>query len=214
MTYAPEHFQQQDKRAVEAFWAANPFGTIVVNLDGSLWPTPLPLIHRPAEESWGTFIGHVALNNDMWKANLEQDVLVIGQGPGTYITPSWYATKAETHEVVPTWNYVSVHAWGKMTVHHDSKFKRMAVGMLTKIHEQMSEQPWKMGDAPQAYLDDQLELIVGLEITIDRLKAKWKLSQNRTDADRAGVIAGLAGRDTGDDALIHELMSQSDPDAR
>lgn len=210
----PEQFEQQDPQQIEAFLTSDPFGTIIVNLNGELWPTPSPLVWRRADEGWGTFIAHVAIKNHMWKADPDQDVLVIVQGPNTYISPNWYVTKAETHEVVPTWNYVSIHAWGKMTVHHDPKFKRMAVGMLTKIHEASNNRPWKMGDAPQDFLVDQLEHIVGLEITIDRLKAKWKLNQNRKDADRAGVISGLANRATGDDALIRELMIAKDVDAR
>lgn len=207
MTYIPEHFEQQDRAEIEAFLVSNPFGTVVVNLNGELWPTPMPLIWRPAEDGWGTFIAHVALNNDMWQADADDDVLVIAQGPNAYITPNWYPTKADTHEVVPTWNYVSVHAWGKMTVRHDSKFKRMAVGLLTKIHEASNDQPWRMSDAPQKFLENQLEHIVGIEIAIDRLKAKWKMSQNRTEMDRSGVIAGLAERATGDDAFVRNLIA-------
>lgn len=126
---------------------------------------------------------------------------MILNGPEAYITPNWYATKAETHRVVPTWNYATVHAWGRMTVHHDTRYKRMVVGMLTQVHERSSSIPWKMGDAPQVYLADQLEHIVGIEIEIDRLVAKWKLGQNRSDADRAGVITGLTERDSTDDLL-------------
>ena len=214
MTYVPEHFEQNDRAEIEAFLTTNPFGTIVVILNGELWPTPVPLIYKPAKSGWGTIIAHVAINNDMWKADADQDVLVIAQGPNTYITPNWYATKAETHEVVPTWNYVSVHAWGKMTVHHDPKFKRMAVGLLTKIHEEANEEPWRMGDAPQEFLQSQLEHIVGIEIAIDRLKAKWKMSQNRAEADRAGVIAGLEERNTDDDATIRAMMTRKSSDAR
>lgn len=216
MAYLPEHFAQHDTTEISAFLQAHPFATIVVRLGDDLWPTPLPLIHRPNEEGWGHFIGHVALANDMWRADTEQDVLVIVQGPDAYITPNWYATKAETHKVVPTWNYTTVYAWGRMTVHHDPKWKRMAVGLLTQLQERSNAQPWRMGDAPQEYLNDQLEHIVGIEIAIDRLSAKWKLNQNRTDADRAGVIAGLTERDRDHDATIRELMSSDltmDPDA-
>lgn len=207
MTYIPQHFEQTDPAEIVSFLQTNPFGTLVVSLDGELWPTPLPLIHKPISGGWGSFICHIALNNDMWKVDVDQEVLVIVQGPDTYITPNWYATKLDTHKVVPTWNYASVHAWGKMTVHHDPKFKRMAVGLLTQIHERSSDVPWKMGDAPQDFLNDQLEHIVGIEIAIDRIKAKWKLSQNRTDADHAGVISGLEDRDIGDDRLIRDLMT-------
>ena len=206
MTYLPEHFAQTDAADIEAFLNANPFGTLVVNLNGELWPTPIPLIFQPDHGEFGRFIAHVSIQNDMWRADPNQDVLAIFHGPNTYITPNWYATKRETHKVVPTWNYATVHAWGKMTVHHDEKFKRMAVGLLTKVHEATNEQPWKMGDAPQDYLVEQLDGIVGLSIDITRIKAKWKLNQNRTEADRAGVIVGLEVRDTGDDQAIRNLM--------
>lgn len=214
MTYMPTHFEQTDQDEINAFLAANPFATLVVMLDGELWPTPLPLIHRPSGSGFGTFIGHVSLNNEMWKTPANEDALAIFQGPNTYITPNWYATKAETHEVVPTWNYAAVHAWGRITVHHDDKFKRMAVGLLTKIHESTNDIAWKMGDAPQEFLTSQLEGIVGFEFEVTRLKAKWKLNQNRTEADRAGVIDGLAARNTGDDSAIRRMMTlPNDPDA-
>lgn len=206
MTYLPAHFEQDDPGEIRAFLATNPFGTIVVNLNGELWPTPIPLIWKPSKGEWGKFIAHVAIDNDMWRADLHEEVLVIMQGPNTYITPNWYPSKADDHKVLPTWNYTSVHAWGKMTIHHDPKFKRMAVGLLTQIHERSSEQPWKMGDAPQDFLNTHLEHVVGLEIEIDRICAKAKLNQNRTESARQGVIAGLEKRATGDDALIRDLM--------
>jgi transcriptional regulator len=206
VTYIPPHFEQSEPEETAAFLAAHPFGTIVVRLAGELWPTPLPLIYKPASDGWGTLVCHVALANEMWKADPNEDVLVIVNGPEGYISPNWYATKAETHEVVPTWNYAAVHAWGRMTVHHEPKWKRMAVGLLTQIHERRSEVPWKMGDAPQHYLADQLEHIVGIEVSIDRLKAKYKLSQNRSAVDRSGVIAGL--EDRGFDEHLLELMKR------
>lgn len=209
MTYVPEQFKQQDPAEIKAFLDAHPFATLVVMLNGELWPTPLPLIYQPAEEGHGKFIGHVALANDMWRAEADQRVLVMVNGPDTYISPNWYATKAETHEVVPTWNYIAVHAWGTMSVHHEPKWKRMAVGKLTQIHEATNKLPWRMGDAPQEFLAEQLEYIVGIEIEIDRIVAKYKLNQNRTEADRTGVIAGLDHRDTGSDASIRDLMTKT-----
>lgn len=206
MTYMPPHFEQTDRAEVVAFLAAHPFATVVVQLDGQMWPTPLPLIHRLGTDDWGTFIGHVALANETWKAAGEE-VLVIVNGADGYITPNWYATKAETHQVVPTWNYAAVHAWGRMSVHHEPKWKRMAVGMLTHLHERANPEPWKMGDAPQEYLADQLEHIVGIEIAIDRLKAKYKLSQNRSRRDQEGVFTGLGERGDSDDLLT--MMKQA-----
>lgn len=214
MTYLPPHNAQTDRDEITRFLNAHPFGTVVLQLNGAFHPTPLPLIYKPAtDDSWGRFIGHVAIANPMWQADVNQEVLAIIDGPDAYITPNWYAAKAEHHRVVPTWNYATVHAWGAMTVHHDDKFKRMAVGLLTQIHERTSTEPWKMGDAPQDYLAGMLEKIVGIEIRIDRLVAKWKLSQNRDDADMQGVIDGLAERELpGDDALRAMMMdTQREP---
>jgi transcriptional regulator len=201
MTYVPAHFEQTDSDEIADFLKAHPFGTIVVQMNGQLWPTPLPLIHKAVDGGHGSFICHVARANEMWQADADQEILAIINGPDCYISPNWYATKAETHEVVPTWNYASVHAWGRMTVHHDARWKRMAVGMLTQIHERTNDIPWKMGDAPQPYLTDQLEHIVGIEIAIDRVKAKYKLSQNRSIADREGALVGLEQRGDSDDLL-------------
>ena len=212
MTYLPDHFRQENQTEIAAFLTAYPFATLVVNLDGQLWPTPLPLIYQPSANGPGAFIGHVALANDMWRADAAHEALVIVQGPDAYITPNWYATKSETHEVVPTWNYAAVHAWGTMTVHHDLKFKRMAVGMLTKIQESRSEIPWKMGDAPQEFLAEQLEHIVGIEIDITRMVAKYKLSQNRGASDRTGVTTGLEMRNSGPDLGVRDLMSSEHGD--
>lgn len=201
MTYVPPHFEQTDHDEIAAYLKAHPFGTVVVQMNGQLWPTPLPLIHKPASDGHGSFICHVARANEMWQAAADQEILAIINGPDGYISPNWYATKAETHEVVPTWNYTAVHAWGRMTVHHDAKWKRMAVGMLTQIHERTNDIPWKMGDAPQAYLAEQLEHIVGIEIAIDRVKAKYKLSQNRSVADREGALVGLEQRGDSEELL-------------
>lgn len=206
MTYLPEHFEQNDSAEIAAFFQSHPFATVIVNLDGTLWPTPIPLIYQLAADNHGTFIGHVALANDMWRCGAAQEVLVIVNGPDAYITPNWYETKADTREVVPTWNYATVHAWGTMTVHHDSKWKRMAVGMLTQIHERTNAVPWKMGDAPQEFLANQLEHIVGIEIDVSRILAKYKLSQNRNASDRASVLAGLAQRDSGSDHAVRQFM--------
>lgn len=207
MTYVPPHFTQEDHQEITAFLRAYPLATLVVVLHGELHPTPVPLIHRPGDDGWGTLIGHVAKANPMWQADSTTDALAIFGGPNGYISPNWYASKAEHHRVVPTWNYAAVHAWGPLTVHHESKWKRMAVGLLTQISERSSKQPWKMGDAPQEYLADQLEHIVGIEVPIQRLVAKWKMSQNRDEADRLGVIAGLGDRNQGNDAAMRTMMN-------
>lgn len=210
MTYLPEHFAQDDRERIIEFLHGHPFATVVLQLDGSLHPTPIPLIYQPAGEGWGKFIGHVARINRMWRADPEQEVLVIINGRDTYITPNWYPGKQVHHKVVPTWNYATVHAWGRITANNDAKFKRMVTAVLTNIHEKTNQPRWKVGDAPQDYISMQLGKIVGIEIQIDRLVAKWKLSQNRTEEDREGVMRGLEERDDGQDANVLAMMKSED----
>ncbi|MCA9834620.1 MAG: FMN-binding negative transcriptional regulator [Thermomicrobiales bacterium] len=207
--YLPDHFNQQDADEIAAYMHAFPLATVITMVDGQMWPTQIPLFLQG-----DVLIGHVARANQMWKHDGTTDVLVVFGGADTYITPNWYETKRLTHEVVPTWNYASVNIWGELTLHDDAKWKRMAVGKLTTIHERTNAEPWKMGDAPQEYLESQLGHIIGIEISINRLEAKWKLNQNRTLADREGVIAGLSNRGSQPDATIAEMMRTTiTPDA-
>lgn len=212
MTYLPEHFAQIDRVTILKLLSRPPLATVVTIVDEELIPTPVPLIHVPGDDGWGSLIGHAAMANPMWHHDQPRDALVTFNAADTYVTPNWYPTKAETHRVVPTWNYIAIHAWGPITFHHDEKWKRKAVGKLTQLHERDSAVPWKMGDAPQAFLDDQLEHIVGFELQIDRLVSKWKLSQNRSPEDRQGVIDGLKARDCGHDAAIVTAMLENEPD--
>src|SRR6185312_617882 len=140
----------------------------------------------------GVLRGHLARANGQLQALREgAQALVIFQGPQAYVSPSWYATKAETHKVVPTWNYVAVHGWGAPRVIDDAAWLRGLIGRLTRAQEQGRAEPWAVADAPEDYIAAQIRGIVGLEIPIDRTEGKWKASQNRSDADRAGVAAGL-----------------------
>ncbi|WP_343927643.1 FMN-binding negative transcriptional regulator [Pigmentiphaga daeguensis] len=135
-------------------------------------------------------------------ADSQAESLVVFQGPSAYVSPSLYETKRTTHEVVPTYNYAVVHARGRIIVHDDPGWVAGVVGRLTRMFEQGRDAPWKMSDAPPAFLQERLAAIVGLEMPIARLQAKWKMSQNRSEADRRGVVAGLeaSGRD-GDRAV-------------
>jgi transcriptional regulator len=139
-----------------------------------------------------TVVAHMAKGNAQWR-EIEPDAaaLLIVAGPEAYISPSWYATKAEHGKVVPTWNYSAVHLTGTVRVHEDPEWLRTAVTELTDLHEHRREHPWQPTDAPARYIEGQLRGIVGLEITNIRVEAKAKLSQNRSDADRQGVIAAL-----------------------
>lgn len=211
MTYLPPHFRVDDPNRIAAMIEANPLATLVAPGEDGLEAHHLPLFLDRRSEPYGALIGHVARNNALWSTSESRDVLVIFKAADAYITPNWYPTKQETHEVVPTWNYVVVHAWGRLIVHDDAKWVRGAVGKLTQAMERMSTVPWKMGDAPQDYLRGMLGNIVGIEIPLRRIEGKWKASQNRSDADRNGAIEGLRARGSnGDDAMADVMASLED----
>jgi transcriptional regulator len=140
---------------------------------------------------------HMARANPQWRdLDTLEECLVVFQGPHDYVTPSWYATKRETGKVVPTWNYATVHAWGRPRVVNDAVWLRRQLDDLTLSRERMRPAPWKVDDAPPDFVAMQMKAIVGVEITISRIEGKWKMSQNRPEADRVGVVAGF--REQGD----------------
>lgn len=148
-----------------------------------------------ADSGKGTLRAHLARANPQWRELAAgQECLIVFQHSGAYITPNWYQTKQETGKVVPTWNYAAVQAWGVPRVIEDPAWLRQMVGELTRKHEASQPKPWKVEDAPADYVDAQLKAIVGLEIPITRIEGKWKMSQNRPEADRAQVAAGLAAQ--------------------
>jgi len=147
---------------------------------------------------WGALVGHVARNNAQWRSEPVGEAMVIVRGPDAYISPRWYATKREHGRVVPTWNYVRVIAYGRLVVHDDPAWLEPLVRRLTDVFEADATVPWTVDDAPRPYVEGQLRAIVGIEVLIDRVIGKWKLGQNRSDADMAGAIAGLeAGDESG-----------------
>ena len=144
----------------------------------------------------GTLRGHVARANPVWREAAGAQVLAAFQGPQAYITPSWYPSKAASAKVVPTWNYAVVHARGTLRVTEDAAWLRALVGRLTDVHEASRAHRWQVDDAPADYIEQMLRAIVGIEIEITSLQGKWKVSQNRSAADRAGVAAGLGSIDS------------------
>ena len=165
--------------------------TLVTMGPGGLESTILPLIFDPAPGELGTLVGHVARGNPIARHVHAGEALVVVTGVAGYITPSWYASKAEHGKVVPTWDYVTVQAAGPLTLHDDPAWVLDLVTRLTERHEASFATPWAVSDAPQEYLAATLRGIVGIEIPISRLDAKAKLSQNRPSADQDGVVAGL-----------------------
>ena len=202
--YIP-HFNAMSEGDVRPFIESIGSAEIVtVGEDGAPRATLLPILWSP---DGGTVIAHMARANPHWRG-IEPDspCLAIVGGPQAYISPSWYASKAEHGRVVPTWNYSAVHLSGTITVHDDPEWVRRAVTDLTDRHEQPRAAPWAVTDAPENYVSGQLKAIVGLELTVERVEAKAKLSQNRSEADRAGVVSGLraeGGNPAVADAMDH-----------
>lgn len=153
--------------------------------------------------------GHLSKANPQWKnANLSVPVLVTWLGPNAYVSPSYYPSKLEHGEVVPTWNYITVHARGHLVIHDDPVWVRQLVESLTDSYEAGFKEPWSVGDAPSSYMDKMLRGIVGIEVRVTTLEGKWKLSQNRPPPDVAGVIAGLTRHGPSSDELrVAEAMS-------
>jgi transcriptional regulator len=164
---------------------------LVTATPGGVLASLLPFIYDPTVGEHGALLGHLARNNGQWKAPVLGDALVIVRGPDGYVSPSWYPSKAEHGRVVPTWNYITVHVYGKLTVHDDAPWVEALVRRLTEKHEAISTRPWSVDDAPPGFVTGQLRAIVGIELTITRIAAKAKLSQNRPEADIDGVITRL-----------------------
>lgn len=188
--YLPGPFTETDAASISALIEAAPLACIVAQTADGLLANHIPLLAGPD----GTLIGHVAKANDMHRAIRDgQDVLAIFQGPDAYVSPNYYPSKQDHHRHVPTWNYMVVHAHGTIHFQHDTHAKRAAVGLLTRLHERRlnGADAWRMADAPPDYMAEMLENIVAFNISVSRLMAKSKLSQNREARDYDGTINGL-----------------------
>ena len=193
--YVPAHFKPDDA-AVQELLAHHGAADLITSTSRGLMATMLPFVYdapgsRPGAGERGTLLGHVARNNDQWREPAQGEALVIVRGPDAYVTPSWYAAKREHGRVVPTWNYITAHVYGRLVIHDDPAWVEALVRRLTDHHETGHAEPWSVDDAPPQYIEGQLRAIVGVELQIERVEGKFKLSQNRSDADVDGVIAGL-----------------------
>jgi transcriptional regulator len=207
--YLPAHFAEPRVDVLHEALHGGGLATLVTTGAGGLDASHLPLLLEPEPAPLGRLVGHVARANPQWSATPEGSAaLAVLLGPDAYVTPSWYATKRETGKVVPTWNYVAIHAHGIVRFFHERDRLLDVVTRLTDRHERAREHPWRVTDAPAEYLDGMLAGIVGVELTLTRLEGKWKASQNRNEADRRGVeeglraeghpeLAALVGRDSG-----------------
>jgi transcriptional regulator len=204
--YLPPHFRDEDLPGIHATIRAARLCTFVTATADGLIGTPLPVLLDETQAPYGVLYGHVAKANPQWKTAPAGDAMAVFMGPDAYISPSWYATKQETGKVVPTWNYIAVHAYGPVEFFEDADRLLDIVTRLTAKHERGRANAWAVGDAPEDFIRAQLKGIVGLRMPITRLDAKRKMSQNRNAADRAGVIAGLSVSDDAADRTVAGLI--------
>jgi transcriptional regulator len=208
--YLPKHFEETRVQILHELIRAHPLGALVTLTPSGLDANHIPFEVDPDPAPFGTLRGHIARANPLWRDySRDVEALVIFQGPGTYISPSWYPTKRDTAKVVPTWNYAVVHAHGVVRVIDDRAWLRGFVETLTNRHEAGRRAPWKVTDAPADYIETQLGAIVGLEIPLTRLIGKWKMSQNRPPHDREGVVEGLLQEGGPSAATMADLVRQS-----
>lgn len=200
--YQPPHFREDRLEVQHGLIRAHPLGMLVTNGSTGLVANPLPFVLDAATSPLGTLKAHLSRANGQWRdVDPALEALVIFQSVDAYVTPSWYETKRETGKVVPTWNYAIVQAYGRMRIIDDSDWLLRQITAMTDVQEAAQPEPWNVGDAPAPFVAAQLKGIVGIEIEITRIEGKWKVSQNRSEADRQGVAEGL--RFAQDDASRH-----------
>jgi len=208
--YLPSHFEETRVEVLHQLIREHTLGVLVTLGPEGLNANHIPFEVEPTPAPLGTVRGHVARSNPVWR-DFSRDVeaLLVFQGPQAYVTPSRYPTKRETGKVVPTYNYIVVHAYGPLRVVEDRAWLRELVERLTTRHEAARPQPWKISDAPGDYIENMLGAIVGIEIRVSKLLGKWKASQNRPPVDREGVVRGLSEINDADAAAMASLVKGS-----
>ena len=205
MPIANRQFQVTDPATLHALVRAQPLATLVVSHAGAMHVNHVPLHLDPTRGPHGTLVGHVGRANGVLPL-LPQTAVAVFHGPQAYVSPSWYPSKAIDGKQVPTWNYATVHAHGVLSVVDDEARLREILDMLTDEHEEHSPEPWRMEDSPPDYLDKVLRAIVGVELAVERWEGVWKISQNRSDVDRAGVVQGLRAEGSAQASAMADLM--------
>ncbi|MGE6783542.1 FMN-binding negative transcriptional regulator [Ensifer adhaerens] len=200
--YTPPAFKEETLSVLHDIIDAASLSTFVTATADGLLATPLPLLLDRDEGTHGTLYGHVARANPQGTTPAIGAAMATFMGPDAYVSPSWYASKREHGKVVPTWNYVAVHAYGAAEFFTDEDRLLDVVTRLTDRHEKARTEPWQVSDAPAAFVKAQLRGIIGIRLPIDRLDGKRKMSQNRSTEDRAGVSAGLAASPRPEDRLL------------
>jgi len=209
--YLPASFRQDDLGKLHRQIRATPFALLTSAGTDGVQASHLPLLLEPDEGEFGTLYGHFAKANPHWRdLHSGVEVLAVFSGPDAYISPSWYPAKAEHGKVVPTWNYIAVHARGPVQLIEERESLLRIVSRISDLHEAGRPQPWAVSDAPRDYLDVMLRAIVGFALPIRRLEGKWKLGQNRSAADQLGVRRGLAASPEPSDQALAACMTTID----
>ena len=210
--YNPRPFEETRTEVLHALMAQHPLAAVVVHTADGLVADHVPLLLRTSDQGDTTLVGHVARANPLWQPDADgalRQVLAIFQGPGCYISPNWYPTKADGGKVVPTWNYAVVHASGPLRAVHDADWKLALLNQLTQTHESAQPHPWGVGDAPADYIERLMSAIVGIEIPVVRLQGKWKVSQNQPEVNQQGVLAGLKAAGGSDQLAVATCVEQA-----
>jgi transcriptional regulator len=206
--YIPKHFDEPRLDVMHDFIRANTLATIVTTTADGLNANHIPLI-LVENESFGILQGHVARANPIWKeTSLAVESIAIFQGSNAYISPSFYASKAENGKVVPTWNYAVVHAYGTLRAVDDAKWLRSQIERMTAQQEADFPKPWTLNDAPEDYIEKLITAVVGIEIVITKLDGKWKVSQNQPAENKESVVVSLGNRNDKNDSAMIDLIRQ------
>lgn len=220
--YIPRTNAEERPDVLAAFMAAHPLAALVsAGPHGELWATHLPVIYEPTRGPRGTIEGHVARANPHHQLvraaaahaseEKSRESLVIFTGPDAYVTPSWYPAKSEHGKVVPTWNYVAVHAYGTLRLREEPEWLLAHVSRLTDRSEASRSERWSVSDAPAEFIDKQLRAIVGFELEVTRLEGRWKMSQNRSAEDIDGVVHGLRASERASDRDVAAIVEERRP---
>jgi transcriptional regulator len=206
--YIPRANQEDRIPVIHKLMEDQPFASLITMGSSGLFATHIPMVLEQ-NGAMGRLKAHVSRANTQWRDyNPSVEALAIFSGPQHYITPNWYTEKQETGKVVPTWNYVVVHAYGPLKVVEDPQWLMAHLTSLTTIHEAESPVPWRITDAPADYIATQIKGIVGLEMDIQRLEGKWKVSQNRSMQDRSEVARGLGELNTAESLAMKALVEE------
>lgn len=205
--YIPQHFEETRPDVLHQLMRRYPLATIVTRTEAELNATHIPLLLQTTPGSLGILQGHVARANPMLgELSQAQETLIIFQGPDAYVSPRWYEDKALTGKVVPTWNYLAVHAYGTVSIHDEPEWLRGHLENLTAENEKNFETPWQVGDAPDEYITRMLRGIVGIQFSLSRIVGKWKLSQNKTQLDQRTIVEGLEAQSRPETEALAKVM--------